>query len=109
MVIISMESFPPESANEMGKRFLESPPLPAYMTMKGPYVSFEVGVGIKDLNVYEFDQSKLKEALEVVSNRYIKYFALLKSSINFYISLNFNFESRLNIHLLPVNCIISSL
>lgn len=74
MVIISKEAFPPKSANEMGKIFLKSPPLPAFITMKGPYVSFEVGVGIKIISIYEFDQSKMKEALEVVSNRYVDYF-----------------------------------
>ena len=73
MVIISQEAFPPKSANEMGKIFLKSPPFPAYITMKGPYVSFEVGVGIKIISIYEFDQTKMKEALEVVSNRYIDY------------------------------------
>ena len=46
MVIISIVSYPTESAKEMGKRMLEQPPLPAYITMKGPYFSSEVGEGI---------------------------------------------------------------
>jgi hypothetical protein len=46
MVIIGIMSYLPENAKEVAKRFLELPPLPAYITMKGPYVSSEVGAGI---------------------------------------------------------------
>jgi uncharacterized lipoprotein NlpE involved in copper resistance len=76
MVIIGMISYPPESANEMGKRFLESSAIPSYMTLKGPFVYSEVGGGIKILALYDVDQSKLREAEEVVLNRYAKYFGV---------------------------------
>jgi hypothetical protein len=36
MIIISLASYPTESAREIGKRFLELPPLADYITMKGP-------------------------------------------------------------------------
>jgi hypothetical protein len=73
MVIIAITSFPPEHAKEVGKRLGDLPPLPAYMTIRGPYVSSEVGVGIKVITVYEFDQSKTREAIEFVGDRYAKY------------------------------------
>ena len=73
MVIIGMMSYPPESTEEMSSRFLESSPVPAYMTLKGPYVNSEVGVGFKVISVYEFEQSKLKEANDVVLDRYSKF------------------------------------
>ena len=38
MVIIGNISFPQESANDVGKRFLELPPVPDFMTLKGPYI-----------------------------------------------------------------------
>ena len=76
MVIIATISFPPESAKEIGKRVLELPPLPKYVTMKGPYVSSDVGVGIKAITVYEFDQSQVRETMELVSNRYVKYYGV---------------------------------
>jgi hypothetical protein len=47
MVIIGKNSFPPESANEIGKRFLELPSLPDYMTMKGPYIRGMMEGGIQ--------------------------------------------------------------
>jgi hypothetical protein len=75
MVIITLWSFPPESAKEIGKSVLELPPLPAYMTMKD-YVNNEVGVGIKVITIYEIDQSKIREALEVLNNRYVIFFGV---------------------------------
>ena len=47
MVIMSIVSYPPEQAKEVVKRMGELPPVPSYMTMKGPYVSGELGTGIK--------------------------------------------------------------
>jgi phage portal protein BeeE len=76
MVIIGIMSYPPESAKEHVKRFMEQSPLPAYITMKGPYVSSEVGAGIKTITIYECDQSKFTEAVEVLSARYAKYFGV---------------------------------
>ncbi len=73
MVIITISSYPAESAKEMAKRMMEQPPLPAYMTLKGFYVSSEVGVGIKGIDIYEYDQSKFSEAWGVIIARYAKY------------------------------------
>jgi hypothetical protein len=70
MVIIGMISFPTESSKEMGKRFMEIPPLPTYITRKGPYFSSELGVGIKAMSIFECDPSKMAEAIEYVGNYY---------------------------------------
>ena len=77
MVIIGFASYPPESSHEFAKRFMEqSTPLPSHITMKGPFVSSEVGEGIKSIVIFEFDQSKIAEAIQVVSARYAKYFGV---------------------------------
>ena len=76
MIIIANTAFPTEHSNEMGKRFGKLPPLPAYMTQKGPYVNSEVGLGVKTVSLYEFDQSKTKEAMEFVGDRYTKFFGV---------------------------------
>jgi len=76
MVIIAMISYPPESSKEMAKRFMEQPPLPTYVTMKGPYFNSEVGGGMKALAVYEFDQSKFSEANQFIITRYTKYYGV---------------------------------
>ena len=76
MVIIAIVSYPPESAKEMGKRLMEQPPLPAYVTMKGPYANAEVGAGMKVIAIFEFDKSKLSDAYEALAARYTKYFGV---------------------------------
>ena len=76
MVIIGILSYPPESAKEMAKRFLEQPPAPAYITMKGPYFSAELGEGTKSIVIYEFDQSKFSEIYQFIITRYTKYYGV---------------------------------
>ena len=73
MVIIGTMSFPPQSAKEVGKCFMELPPVPDYITMKGPYVHGVKGEGIQSTILYEFDRSRMAEAFENVSNRYVAY------------------------------------
>jgi hypothetical protein len=76
MVIIGILSYPPESSKEMAKRFLEQPPLPAYITMKGPYFSSQVEEGMKSIVVYEFDQSKFSEVNQFIITRFTKYYGV---------------------------------
>ena len=60
----------------MVSRMGELPPLPSYMTIKGPYFIGEVGGGVKAIVLYEYDQTKTKEALEFVGTRLGKYFGV---------------------------------
>ncbi len=76
MVIIGDISFPQESANEVGKRFLELPPVPDYMTLKGPYIKGRKMGGIQVLEIYEIDKAKVAEGIEVVTNRCGNYFGI---------------------------------
>jgi hypothetical protein len=76
MVIILSLSYPPEQVKEVARRFRELPPAPSYVTIKGPYVSSEVGVGIKTTSLYEYDQSKTKEAMEYVGSRAARFFGV---------------------------------
>ena len=76
MVIISILLYSPQSTKEHAKRFIEQPPLPAYRPMKGPQVSSEVGAGIKSIVIYEFNKSKVSEAMEVLTARYAKYYGV---------------------------------
>jgi len=76
MVIIGYLTFPPESANEMGKRLLQQPPLPSYITLKGHYVSSKAKEGIRSVSIYEFDQSKFPEAFQFVTTRFTRYYGV---------------------------------
>jgi hypothetical protein len=73
MVIITFNTFPLESSTEVGKRLMQLPPLPPFMTHKGPFLISEVCVGIKSINLFEFDQAKTAEAMEYAANRMAKY------------------------------------
>jgi hypothetical protein len=76
MVTIVIVSFPTESSKEMGKRFKDIPTLPPYITRKGPYVGSELGVGIKLISIWEYDPSKMAEAVEYIGNYYAHFFGV---------------------------------
>ena len=76
MVSVTFSSYPPESIKEFVKRYMEQSPLPEYITMKGPYVSNGVGEGVKTLVIFDYDQSKMAEAVQYISARYAKYYGV---------------------------------
>ena len=76
MVIIGDISFPQESAKDVGQRFLESTPVPDYITLKGPYVKGRKKGGIQVLEICELDKSKVAEGIEFVTNRCVNYFGI---------------------------------
>jgi hypothetical protein len=76
MVIISLTSYPPESAKEMGKRFMELPPLADYINMKGPYINNDLREGIKGITIYEFDESKYPETVKNLGERMATFFGV---------------------------------
>ena len=76
MVIIGMLSYPTENTKEVGKRFTEVPMLPSYLTRKGPFVSSELGTGIKTISIFEFHPSKMAEATEFIGNYYANFIGI---------------------------------
>jgi hypothetical protein len=88
MVIITSMSFPPESATEVGKRFLETSPVPDFLTLKGPYIK-GMKDGIQAFELYELDTLKISEGLEYASNRCVTYFGIP----NFKYDINVFFEA----------------
>lgn len=64
MVIISTVAYPTTGTKEMAKRFLKAPPVPDYMTRKGPYISANTTDGIFIISVYELEKSKVAEGME---------------------------------------------
>jgi hypothetical protein len=77
MIILSTISFPPESAKEIGKRFMEAAPLPDYITRRGPYILPVTGQGVHSISIYEVDRpTRMAEAVELLSNEQAKYFGI---------------------------------
>lgn len=69
MIIMLTTSYPPESAKQVGKRFLEFPPMQDYNKLTDPYIKTIVGEGIKSIAIYEFDDSKYTEASAFLHER----------------------------------------
>ncbi len=74
MAIITENMFPVGSAKDVGKTFLGLPPLPEYITIKGPYIHSDTKRGIRSILIYECDNDKLADALQVVGDRLANYF-----------------------------------
>ena len=74
MVIITENFFPPGSAKDLGKAFLELPPLPEYITMEGPYILSDSERGIRSIVIYKCDNAKLSDAFLDVGDRLTNYF-----------------------------------
>jgi hypothetical protein len=75
MVIVGTIQFKPETANDIGKRFLELAPVPDYLTLIGPFVKARID-GTYGLEIFEVDDAKLAHGLDYVSNRYISYYGI---------------------------------
>jgi hypothetical protein len=88
MVIITNISFPPESASDVGKRFLETAPVPDFMALKGPYIKGKRD-GIQAFEFYELDNAKIAEGLDYVTNRCVAYFGIP----NYRYEINVYFEA----------------
>ena len=71
MVIIGMVSFPLNSGTEAGQAFLKAPPLSDFITRRGPYLINIKGVGVESISIFEFDNSKMAEAMSSITNFYI--------------------------------------
>jgi len=88
MVIIGMTSFPVNSSLEAGKSFQNLPPLPEFITRRGPYILAVKGEGIQAFSVFEFDNSKMAEAMETIGN----YYVTMRDVPGFSYSINVVFE-----------------
>ena len=75
MVIVGSIKFTSETASDIGRRFLELPPVPDYMKIIGPFVKAKID-GTHGLEIFEVDEARLALALDYVSNRYIAYYGI---------------------------------
>ena len=73
MIIIAEGMWPPDKAADIGKAFLEAPPIPGYVTMQGPYVSTVLEKGTRAITIFEFDSAKIDDVLKALTLRYLPY------------------------------------
>ena len=76
-MIIKLEfSYPMDKAPEVGEVFDKMAPMPDFLTFRGPYGAGALGVGVKGFAIYEFDSSRLKEAMDTVAKRMLNYMSV---------------------------------
>ena len=66
MIIKFIFSIPLKSIRDYARRVMELPPLPEYITIRGPYNNDAVGAGNQTITSYEFDESRSAEAWKSV-------------------------------------------
>ena len=59
-------SIPLKSIKECAKKVIGLPPLPEYITKRGPYIHNAVKIMV----VYEFDKAKIEEARGIISRHF---------------------------------------
>jgi len=95
MVIINALRFPQESAKKVGQRFLEIAPPPDFMSMKGPYIK-GTEEGIRAIEVFDLDETKLALGLDYVTQRCVTYFG----TPGFTYEINVYFEAQESLKLI---------
>jgi hypothetical protein len=69
MVIITESLFYSKSLKETTSRMSKVKPLPKCLSANGPYSRFITKGLIKSITIYEFDDSRVLEAVEYISKR----------------------------------------
>jgi hypothetical protein len=69
MILKCTASIPLEHIQYYARRFSELPALPEYIFKKGPYVNDKAGAAHQIIVIYEFHQSKVAEALELIQGQ----------------------------------------
>ena len=76
MITIGISQWTTESANEIGKRFLEIKPLPDFIQMIGPYTYPDGSDGITAITIFKYDKTKSGEANGAIGNLYIVFYGV---------------------------------
>jgi len=67
MVIKCTFSIPLKSIKDYASQIMALPPLPEYITKRGPYINSGSEASNKIIIIYEFDESRFAEAYENIS------------------------------------------
>ena len=76
MITISIMSFPPESAKEVGRRFTELAPIPNYIETNGPYLYTDERDGNTSITIYKYEKTRAAEALDAISNLLVPFYGV---------------------------------
>ena len=71
MILIGFATYPPQSSKQVVDRVMGLPRLSDTIKGKGNYV-YTTGKGIVGLTIYEFDSSIAEEAIQQISEAYVR-------------------------------------
>jgi len=95
MVIVTTVSFNKKNMYETGRPLGGLPPVPGYINMMGPYIkNVKFGGGIQTIHLFEFDESRLEEVRDFISDRMRAYSEI--ADLNYSVELWLNLEDVLN-------------
>ncbi|HOO90933.1 MAG TPA: hypothetical protein PLA74_08960 [Syntrophales bacterium] len=78
MIIVTTVLFNEENVCETNKHSIGLPPVPDYIHMMGPYITnVTLGGDIQVVNLFEFEESRLDEAREFITDRMAAYHRLI--------------------------------
>jgi len=76
VITIGTSEWTTESANELGKRFLEMKQLPDFVQMIGPYMYPDGNEGITGIAIFKYDKTKADKANEAIANLYTVFYGV---------------------------------
>lgn len=76
MITLSTIAYPPESAKEIGKRFLKMSPTPDYIDVSGPYTVPTVEGGLRAITIYRYDRTRAGEANEAIASLHMALYGI---------------------------------
>ena len=76
MITIGISKWNTESAQEIGKRFLEIEPLPDFVEMVGPYTYPDGNDGVTSISIFKYDKTKCGEANGAIGNLYVPFYGV---------------------------------
>jgi hypothetical protein len=76
MIIVTTIHYPTDVTDEIAKRFLEAPQIPAFMVRRGPYISTSLKKGVIALSLYELDNSKIADGMEFLGSYMANFFGV---------------------------------
>ena len=76
MVTISILSFPLESAEEIGRRFMELAPIPNFIQTIGPYIYTDSRDGNTAITIYRYEKARAAEANDAIANGHVAFYGV---------------------------------
>jgi hypothetical protein len=74
MIVIGLSSYPLQSSEQAIKRAYDLPRLPVYIKGRGSYGYHTRERGAEGIQIYEFDSSKVEEAMWDILQPYTKFY-----------------------------------